>query len=167
MFEKLKENIEKIKRGTPFKIFIVILTAFFVLITLLSIFKKKESTDTTVAVSYSGYVDSLEKELENKLAKIDGVGKVSVILTVDGCQESVIAKEITTATDTLGTVTTKETPIMVNGKPVVLKEVYPKIIGIVVICEGAKNIITVQRVQNAITTLTGIDLNKIEIISMK
>lgn len=167
MFEKFKENLEKIKKGTPFKIFLVVIVSAFVLVALLSIFKKKSTQDASVAVSFSDYAGALEKELENKLSEIDGVGKVSVILTVDGCRESIIAKDVTTTTDASGTVTVKETPVLVNGKPVVLKELYPEIIGIVVICEGAKNIITTQKIQNAITTIADIEVNKIEIISMK
>ena len=80
--------------------------------------------------------------------------------------ETVLAKKITT-TENNGIKEVEETPILVNGKTVTLKENFPKIVGAVIVCEGAKNISVVNSIINATTSLLNIDKNQIEIIKMK
>ena len=56
---------------------------------------------------------------------------------------------------------------MLNGKTVVLKELYPKINGVVIVAEGANNITVMRKIQQATTSLLGVDLGRIEILTMK
>jgi stage III sporulation protein AG len=55
----------------------------------------------------------------------------------------------------------------VNGKTVVVKEMYPKIIGVLIVAEGAGNIGVMTRIQKATTSLLDIEINQIEILTMK
>ena len=85
------------------------------------------------------YVKDLENRLEKTLSKVKGAGEVSVVITVDSGKETVLASEKVTVTED-GRTTVTESPIMVNGKPVVLKENYPEIVGVLIVAQGANSI---------------------------
>jgi stage III sporulation protein AG len=80
--------------------------------------------------------------------------------------ETVLATE-KTITETNGGKEVVESPIIINGKTVVLKELYPKINGVVIVAEGANNITVMRKIQQATTSLLGVDLGRIEILTMK
>ena len=80
--------------------------------------------------------------------------------------ETVLAKE-TIIKETINGKETIESPITVNGKTVVLKELYPKITGVLIVTEGAKSISLMNKLQQATTSLLGVDIKNIEIISTK
>lgn len=112
------------------------------------------------------YVTDLEFRLENTLSKVEGAGKVSVVITVESGMESVLAMETVTKESSAGKETI-ETPIIVNGKTVTLKEMYPKITGVLIVAEGANKIGVLNRIQQATTSLLDINVNQIEILTMK
>jgi stage III sporulation protein AG len=80
--------------------------------------------------------------------------------------ETVLATTSTTTTTQNGTETV-ETPLVVNGKTVVLMEVYPKITGVLIVAQGAKNIAVLNKIQQAAVSLLDINVNQIEILTMK
>ena len=53
-----------------------------------------------------------------------------------------------------------------NGKTVVIKEAYPKIIGVLIVAKGAENFSVMARIQQAVISLLNIDLDQIEILTM-
>ena len=121
----------------------------------------------TASGSFSeSYVSDLELRLENALSKVEGAGQVSVVITVESGMESVLAMETVTKESSAGKETI-ETPIIVNGKTVTLKEMYPKITGVLIVAEGANKIGVLNRIQQATTSLLDINVNQIEILTMK
>ena len=60
-----------------------------------------------------------------------------------------------------------ETPLVVNGKTVALREDYPQITGVLIVAQGAGNIVVLNRIQQATVSLLNIKLNQIEILTMK
>lgn len=131
---------------------IIVFNSFFV-------FDKSET-------SGSDYASVLENKLCQTLSMVDGAGKVSVVVTVESEMETVLAMK-KTVTETVNGTEIQETPILVNGKTVVLKELYPKIIGVLIVAEGAKNISVLSRIQQATVSLLDININQIEILTMK
>ena len=85
---------------------------------------------------------------------------------MDSGIETVLASK-TTITETNGGKETVETPLVINGKTVVIKEVYPKASGVLIVAEGAGNIMVYKRIQQATLSFLDVDLNKIEILTMK
>ena len=55
---------------------------------------------------------------------------------------------------------------MVNGKPVVLKENYPEIVGVLIVAQGANSISVMKNLQQAAVSLLNINLSRIEILAM-
>jgi stage III sporulation protein AG len=158
--------IEKIKTDKKWRISVVIFLSVLVLVVLLygvSSNKKKQESQT---FSVDSYVEGLETKLENTLKKVEGAGKVSVVITVESGMETVLAMK-TTVKETSNGRETEETPIIVNGKTVVLKECYPKVVGVLIVAEGADNVMVYKRLQQATVSLLKINVNQIEILTMK
>ena len=130
-----------------FKIGIFIVFYFPLLLFSFFGFNNEKESDQTVFNS-DNYVSALENRLSKTLSEVDGAGKVSVIITVESGLETIIATE-KTISETNGSKETVESPIIVNGKTVVLKELYPKISGVVIVAEGADNIAVMQKIQQA------------------
>ena len=162
---KIISFIDRIKDNKKIRYFIVFLIAVAIIVLFSSSFisnKSEKNGETGV----SEYVNEMENKLSAVLSNVKGVGKVSVILKVDGGMETVLATKTTTV-ENGGKKETEETPILVNGKTVVVKELYPTISGVIVVAEGADSISVMRKIQEATVSLLGISLDKIEILTMK
>ena len=158
---------EKIKKNKKLQCIIIIgLSLLLVLFFCLNSFGKKNTKSSDTLIDYDSYVTCLENKLSNTLSNVDGAGRVSVVITVESGMETVIAMN---RTETIVGDKTEiiETPILVNGKTVVLKELYPKVTGVLIVCDGAKNISVLSKIQQATVSLLNIKADKIEILSMK
>ena len=160
-----KNIVEKIKRNKKLQYLLVAIFSIIIIFIFLSNFVTKESVSES-SLDIDNYVSRLENNLEKALNEVDGAGKVSVVITVESGMETVLAMETIENQTSSGT-EIKKTPIIVNGKPIVLKEKYPKIIGVLIVAEGAKNIATLTKIQQATKSLLDINVNQIEILTMK
>lgn len=160
---KFLDFFEKTRKS---KYFSLILVVFLLVVLGFILFYNVNSKNTSMETTNNNYVVNLENKLETLLESIENVGQVSVAITVDGSAETVIAmKTVTTQTEQGKTV--EETPIMVNGKTVTLKEVNPKIIGVVIVAEGGKDFTTIRKIQQATVSMLGVNIDNIEILTMK
>lgn len=163
---RFSKIIDKVKSNKKLQCVLVValIVAFFIIS-----FTNFSVSDTNNKVESNSTVNQYVNELEIKLAKVlsdvKGVGKVSVIINVESGMESVVATDINVNQTQSGTVKT-EKPIIVNGKTVVLKELYPKIVGVILVCQGADNISVRAKIQQATMSLLNIDSNQIEILTM-
>ena len=159
-----KRFIEKIKNNKKLQfVFIITLTVVMLLVLFGSYSSETENINED---SVSEYVCKLEDKLSKNLSKIDGAGKVSVVINVESGTQTVLAEK-TTITETVNGKETTNAPIVVNGKTVVLKEMHPKITGVLIVAEGASNISVRNQLQQATVTLLDIELKQIEIMKMK
>lgn len=157
IFSKLKDN-KKMQYLIIGICFCLILILFF----SSSIISKNATSQVT---SIDEYVNNLEKRLVKTLSKVDGAGDVSVVITVESGMETVLANK-TVTTNNNGNVVVEESPIIVNGKTITVMEKYPKIVGVLIVCEGANNIAVMRKIQQATISLLDININQIEILSM-
>ena len=162
---KINKIIEKIKNNkkTQYSILICLIVVAFM------VFMFSNNTKQTVANEskdfITNYVDNLEDKLSSVLSKVNGAGKVSVIITIESGMETVLAMKTTTKEDVNGKIESETSPIVINGKTVVVKELYPKIVGVLIVADGAKNISVMSRLQQATVSLLNININQIEILS--
>ena len=91
---------------------------------------------------------------------------VKVIISLKSGMETVLATEKTT-TETKDGFITVEKPIIVNGKTIITKELYPEVNGVIIVSKGAKNIIVYNKLQQATISLFNIKASQIEILTMK
>ena len=109
---------------------------------------------------------SEEARLEDILSKTEGVGEVSVMITYYASSEKALAYETKTnrRSDSSGVPdaeSSDEKAVMSNGEPVILREIYPDVKGVVVIADGAKDPSVKQAVCEAVSTSLGIAMHKI------
>ncbi len=166
----IKDFFEKIKKVKHFEIYLAVFIGLIVCVCYFAFFVDKTTDDTITENStqeYSStqeYVDILENKLSNVLSKISGVGEVSVLITL----ESGFSYEYAFDTETItsGTnETTTEMLVIIDGEPVVVKEIYPVIKGVVIVAEGSENFSIKMNILDAVTTILGIDESNITILS--
>ncbi len=156
--------VEKIKANKKIQYVLIAVCLLIVLIILICSFKKS-SNETEKISSVNEYVTNLEQRLEQTLSKVEGAGRVSVVITIESGMETVLATEKVVVETSNGLQTT-EKPIIINGKTVVLKENYPKITGVLIVADGADKIAVMTKIQQATVSLFDINVNQIEILKM-
>ena len=171
------------------KILLIAIAGIILLVTNFSERREREEPEKaseeqkTAAVSENeAYIGSLENKLVHILEKVDGVGQVEVMITLEASRESVLNKddteELETETETSDgtknerrnsrreneTVLSDETG---ESAPYVIKELEPAIAGVVIACEGADDNTVSAAVTGAAQVLFGISVNRIQVLKME
>ncbi len=133
-------------------------------------------------VGAEDYAQGLEQKLEAVLSRIDGAGRVEVMITLEDAGESVVEKDTVgevsdrQESDSAGasrterdTKTTRET-VYAEGDskktPFVGKEKTPKIAGVLVVAQGGENTMVKQNISEAVMALFQIEVNRIKVVKM-
>ena len=132
--ETKKGLLAKLQSGKLLEVLVILILAIIVIIILYNAFYKDKED---VSASGKGdYATEQEAKLVSVLSKLDGVGKVQVMISLADEGETVIASETVQKAD--GTIVT--TPVLVNGEVVVLEKRPPEIAGVLIVAEGAENL---------------------------
>ncbi len=139
-------NFKKLVKDGKLKNIIIIIGALGVLLVLLSSFsglnsEKRDSSDYSV----SQYRTDLQDSLSEMLSRIEGVGNVSVLLTIENSVEGVYLENNSTKT----------------------KEIEPVIRGVIVACSGGDDEIVSARVSDAVTKALNISSAKISVTKLQ
>lgn len=142
----------------------------------------KEEREESASLNEESYAESLERRLQNKLSKIEGAGRVEVMITLENYGENVVEKDSTNSTSRRiqkgegGSDNTEETreirvetvyQDMDRGKePFVGSEKTPKIAGVLVVAQGADKTAVKQNISDAVMALFQIDVNRIKVVKM-
>ena len=133
----VKSVVSKIKNAKHFEVILAVVAVIVMLIIYVSTLLPKKNSST--AVSTVGYCERMKIELTETVSALKGAGKTKVIVNWESGVESVIAY-----VSSSGGSTTTSTPQIITGsdgtKPIVLKEIYPKALGAIIICEGGDNV---------------------------
>ncbi|WP_294376301.1 stage III sporulation protein AG [uncultured Clostridium sp.] len=129
------------------------------------------------------YEEKQKADLINILKKMNGVGDVDVMLTFESGEQKVPAydttaqKSTTEETDTQGgkrvnnqnNDNSKVVMTQNDGKnePFILTTYKPKIVGIVIVAEGAEDSKTKYEIEQAVSKLYNLSLEKVNVYSMK
>lgn len=129
------------------------------------------------------YEQQLEERLETILASIAGVGRVRVMVTLESGYGYEYAKENKTNSDHLADIrdeenqktqeksTLEESYVMVEGKgggksPLITKELEPMVKGVVIVCEGGSNPVTVTSIIDTVRVAVNISSAQISVSKM-
>lgn len=170
--EKLRVLKDKLKSIKHIEIIVAVVFAIIVIaIYFGAIRSPKKSvensnqTQTEISTSSTDYAHYLETKLTNVLAKIKGAGEVNVIVTLESGFEYLYATEEETRVLADGSKVTTSTIVLVDGKPVLNKEVYPTIKGVVVTSSGADNITVKLNLMSALQTVVDVNTENITILT--
>lgn len=133
---------------------------------------KKQSTETTPAENEQTIrTNDTAQELEAILQKIQGVGRVQVLLTVKAGETTVYQTDDDhTVSDSTSSIR-KETVIITdsqrNERPLVVQVIPPEYLGAVIVCQGAENASVRLAVVEAVCNATGLGADRISVLKMK
>ena len=160
---------------------------------------EKQQSDVTQAENSSGtnaggqvydgagteydYALYLEQKLENVLEGVSGVGKVTVMVTLQSSEELIVEKDApvsrsnTTETDSEGgnrivsQVDTQETTIYrtegSDSEPYVVKTILPKVEGVLVVAQGAGNGSIDKSITEIVQALFDVEAHKVKVVPME
>ena len=192
--EKLKEKLEKNGENKKIENLIVFVIKLIVTIVIINtIWNGSDNKDKKESEDVSGYKrlaiednntetnesDDLEKKLEQILSKMEGVGKVSVMITYSQGSEIVPMQNETSKSSKInetdsdgGTRTTEQVDsskevIYSNGNKVETQTVKNPIAqGAIVIAEGASNAMVKTNIVSAVEAITGLATYKVQVFEM-
>ena len=175
----LKNNLKLKKIKNP-KLFILIFALIIVVFAYFKISSSNKSVENTYGQVFYytnslDYANALEKKIINVVSKIDGAGSVTAMLTLESSLEIVYAEStneknnstVTGGSTTTSTNSSSETIIIKNNgdnSPLVVKEILPKIKGVVIVCEGAKDVKLKMEIIQAVKALLGIPSDNIQVL---
>ena len=164
---KIKGFFANLKSKKHFETVVAIIAVVVMLVLYFSVKTgSSKRTQTTAAPTVHDYCERTEQKLGDALESMQGVGKVKTVISWESGVETVIAY----ATNTAGnSITTTPTVIQTQGSsgPIVLKELYPKALGVIIICQGGNNVAVKLDVMRAVSALLDISQNKINVYPMK
>ena len=185
IFEKIQN-----KSGKE-KITIVVLTGILLLVISLPTGSKSGQTETNentqtrqtgLSESAKSYETVLEEKLEKALKKVEGVGEVSVVITLKNTSEKIIAADsdysesVIQESDSAGGVrsTTQQSGSTSNiyydtqegSEPYVTKENMPEVEGIVIVAKGGGDGNVCDDITAAAEALLGVPAHKIKVLKM-
>ena len=134
------------KNPKAVKLIIYAVLALIVLVFLSEIFSDDAKSKNTTSAesetnSFSNYESQLEKELERAISAINGVGELTIMVTLDSLSETVFAEKGT------------------GVKTVIM----PKVRGVAIICEGGDDIIVKQKIVELVSRVLGISTTRISV----
>ena len=177
---KPKEYLEKIKKLSAKKktqylaILIIIAVILLIYFSTLSPSGNKIEGQNKTAVGAEQTADDLEKRLRAALSKVDGAGQGDVVINYASSAELVPAtsEDIQSSSSseddrfTENRVEKKGIATAQGGEAVIIREDQPEVRGVIVVAQGAGDIGVRMDLLHAVTTLLGVDADKVEILKM-
>jgi stage III sporulation protein AG len=191
-FVKKKGNTEKRKLSAIENLILIVILGVIIILAGSYLASSSDTEDTmneasslsssdkrTMQSDYSidghDVVADIERRLAELLSKVEGAGQVSVMVYADTGSEQVPAYNNIQDTrndervdgKSLEISETKQLALAGTDEPVILKVIIPQIKGVVVVAEGADDILIKAQLNNAVCTLLGIPEHRVQILKHK
>ena len=166
MFDKIIHSDKKLK--------ILIILGFIgialIMISDMSFFNNEKSDNINDEYSYDEYVEYLEDKCEGLIESIDGAGECEVMITLKNTKESVFARN-SEENQNDGSFSNSYEYVLYkdeNGEtPVLVKQYFPQIMGVAVVCSGAGNPTVKGNIISCLTSVFDINSSKISVSKSK
>lgn len=168
--EKLFLLFEKIKKDKKALLIIVIGLLGMIMVSVSELMPDNNETINEKDSVYSYETDSEKSELEQIIGKINGVGKVSVMLTYEGTSENIYANNVSEQKNDNENRREEEHIILDKGNTeegLLIKSVFPRVTGIAVVCEGGGRASVKNEITLMLKALYNLPSNNISISEMK
>ncbi len=172
-FKKRLTELTKDKKKAVFIIIGVVLMFLLFLGEFEEQTETEEITADNTSFYASKYTQKAEKDLEKLLSRINGVGKVKVLVTLDSCYENVFAKGYKSDVKENENETQSETEeeyIVIkkgsnNEESLIVKVYEPTVKGVAVVAEGADDIYVKKAITETVCALYDISSAKVSVQS--
>ena len=169
--EKVKNKL-KLKFSNKGNILVLVgfIGIFLILMSELPLNKSDNLDKKDNDKSNTTYVEEIEKKTSQIVSSINGVGRCKVMITVMQTNESVYAKNVD-ENNQHGYYSQNNEYVLYkdeNGEtPMLIKENYPKITGVAIVCDGADKIEVKKQIIDVITSLFDISSSHISVSKIK
>ena len=173
--QKIGELLKKSKIGiAPF----IVLFAGIGILLLPNMFSRSAQTQNSKetqrhngSISFiddiTAYTNNLEQRLSLHLSEIDGVGRISVMITIDTNWEIEYNKDIKKIIEGDKNDYNEQTVLIQdsarNEIPLIKREISPRIRGAAIVCDGADNPLVEAKIIETVKTVLGIPVNRISV----
>ncbi|MBQ9940695.1 MAG: hypothetical protein IJO74_04055 [Clostridia bacterium] len=143
-----------------------ILTAVF-LIGIGMVFSQKNSSleeEFSYEFDYAQYVAQTEERLCEIISQTAGVGKVKVMITLESTPRLYYERNTRlrrTDGDVSNGIESEETLVFQEQKPILVTEIFPKVNGVAVVCDGAKNKSICEKIIGIVSCALNVSSNRI------
>ena len=168
LVNKIKDAINFMLKsdGKRAKIIVAMGLVAIVLIGFSSFFQSNDNkaTEKEESFDYSQYSDETKKQLTNIVSSIDGVGDCEVMITFEYSSENVYATDSENKNDESSQ---SNNDSQSGEKALLIKEKYPTVQGVSVVCSGGDNVEVREAVINTVTSLFNISANRVSVSKIK
>lgn len=165
MKEKIKEMLGSKQVKTKVLMIAGVIGVVLIMLSEISFPSTKKNTEVTHG-DYIAYVNNLTDELTNIISNINGVGACKVMITLKNTSESIYAQNSEISTNDSSSSENNEY-VIYNGEngdvPILLKENFPEIEGVAVVCSGGDNIAVREQIIKCVSALFNISSNRISV----
>lgn len=168
--EKLFLIFEKIKRDKKSLLIVVIGLLGMILVLCSELMTDSEIVKEDSGIKYSNEGYNERTELEHLISNIKGAGKASVMLTYEGTAENIYANNLSEQKNEKEDKREEEHIIIDKGDTedgLLLKSVFPRVIGVAVVCEGGGSASVKNEITQMLKALYNISSSNISISEMK
>lgn len=138
--------------------------------------------ETASTSNSSEYIEDTEQRLENIIGLINGVGRVKVLVTVESGVENIYETDDKTtngkqqsggqSTQTQENLSKESSHVIIDGnsgseQALLTKQLEPKILGVVIVCDGGNNLEVKESVIQSVSTALGLPTNRISVNIMQ
>lgn len=165
MKEKLSDLLKSKQIKTKFLVVAGVIGIALILLSEISFGGSDKKTEVT-SNDYASYVSELNTELTDIISSIEGVGTCKIMITLKNTTESVYAQNSENSVN--GSSSSENNEYVIydgeNGdEPILLKENFPEIEGVAVVCSGGDNVAVRERVIKCVSALFNISSNRISV----
>ena len=175
LVNKIRDALNLIQKGDGKKVKIICAVGLvgIILIAMSSLFqtdKSKSNVADNTAVDYSSYSKETEQKLTDIVSSISGVGECKVMITFETGSENVYATDSENKNDE-SSQSNKDEYVLYDSqsgeKALLIKEKYPTVQGVSVVCSGGDNVEVREAVINTVTSLFNISANRVSVSKIK
>lgn len=172
---KIQETLSKILKNDSKKVKVIVAVGLvgIVLIAMSSLFtpsNKEKDVSSESSIDYSSYSKETEQKLTDIISSISGVGECKVMITFETGSENVYATDSELKNDENSS-DSKDEYVLYNSsngeKALLIKEKYPTVQGVSVVCDGGDDVEVREKVINTVTSLFNISTNRVSVSKIK
>lgn len=180
---KMNMDLSRWKKHFKGKNRLLILVLVGLILLVISIPTEKKETDAEnteeVYEDDADYARQMENRLERILDETEGVGNVSVMITLKSSGESIVEKDASGSvsssageSDTQNQTDSSETTVFEEQSdgtqtPYVSKKVTPEIDGVIIVADGGDDPVVIENITGAVKALFDVDMHKIKVMKRK
>jgi stage III sporulation protein AG len=163
---KLADFFKKLKSKKNIEIIIAIILCIVILIIFLSgwLGSKRTAETPDDVDTFSEYCRETEARLIDLIKSLGGTSNISVAISFSNTAKTVYQEKVTSVTVD-GTTTETSDIVYVDGKPLIVEELLPEVLGVAVVATGRDPAILKLQITQLVSTLLNINSSKIQVIT--